>query len=289
MKTNQHKPVLLSKVLEYLSPSRGGVYFDGTLGGGGHSKAILNTGGELFASDLDERAKNNIKGLKIGFIHDSSDRAIKRFENNHFDGVLADLGYSSNQLTYTDQGFSYQQEGVLDLRYNKDSGEATHVKIKKINEKELNDIIYRYSGEKHARVIAKAITHTKPQTTQELREVVVESIPGYVKKEPILSRVWQSLRIWTNDEFRLLENFLEVAPNKLKPGGRLAIICFHSLEDKMVTKKFRELSKPISDEYGNKRYNYKLITKKGVKPTEQEIEENIRSRSAILRVLEKQS
>ena len=301
---NVHTPVLFDECTEFLDPRPGRVLFDGTLGGGGHTLELLNRGATVHASDLDLSAIQKFEGeldenLRTNFtsLHMSFSDAIESFPDGHFDGIMADLGFSSNQLDSSGRGFSYQQDDeVLDLRYDDQSGAPAWKLLDRIKtEKELGKILFDYSGEAFASRISSRIIRMKqnnetPYTVAMVKEAIIDAIPKKFanKTNKVLSRTWQSLRIWTNNEFEELKKFIHIAPEKLKTGGKLGIICFHSLEDKMVTKYFRELALPTSeDAYGNRTYAYKLVSKKAIKPTEEEIERNIRSRSATLRIIEK--
>jgi 16S rRNA (cytosine1402-N4)-methyltransferase len=294
---NVHIPVLLSEVLGMI-PVGSVCAFDGTLGGAGHTSKLLKLGLQVTSSDLDQEAitvfantnPKNWKGIQGGF-----DKALETIEDNSLDFILADLGFSSNQLESGDRGFSYlKSDDVLDLRYDSDKGVPCWRKIQKSQEADLAKVLFKYSGEKFSHGIAKKLMQIKESSDKLTVGMVVGAIESVLpaklarRKNPILSRIWQALRIWTNDEFIHLERFLDIAPNKLKKGGRVAIICFHSLEDKLVTKHFRLLNAPlVIDEYGNTESRFTLLTKAPIVPTEQEIEANPRSRSALLRVLQK--
>lgn len=299
---NKHIPVLLPEVLSFV-PKHAKAAFDGTLGGGGHTAALLRQELAVTSSDLDNTAIENFQrfltdsrearwtGLNLGF-----DEALKLQEDASLDFILADLGFSSNQLESGNRGFSYQAtEEILDLRYDVLEGLPCWRMIQKTRSDELGKIIFRYSGETFAPRIAREIDILKKDqekqfTVGDIVTAVDKSIPEKFKnkRNAILSRVWQALRIWTNKEFDHLQKFLEVLPYKLNKGGRAAIICFHSLEDKLVTSKFRILSRPhVIDEYGNTKQYFKILTKQPVIPQEGEINANPRSRSALLRVIEK--
>jgi 16S rRNA (cytosine1402-N4)-methyltransferase len=309
---NCHIPVMLEEVTQVLfeqtEPNQEIRFFDGTLGGGGYTQKFLNHAQDnniklhQFSGDLDKEAIDRVNSyitvpqnqeltIKQGNFAD----LINDFDDNSLDGIVADLGFSSNQLSESDRGFSYlKPEQILDLRYDTNTGLSASDKIIRIkNYQDLSKIIYDNSGEDLANKIAKKILDTKEKqewTVQKLVDVVISCIPPTAmrKKNQILSRVWQSLRIWVNDEFISLDTFLEKSLLKLKPNGRLVIVSFHSLEDKMVTNFFRKQSKPATEDiYGNKTYKYKLITSKGIAPSEEEVQKNVRSRSAILRVIQK--
>jgi 16S rRNA (cytosine1402-N4)-methyltransferase len=310
---NFHIPVLLNEVADILfsSPSISDSalnLFDGTLGGGGYTQVFINKAIQnkqkldLYASDLDQSAIDRV----LSYIQapDDQDITIKNanfadyiteFEDSFFDGITVDLGFSSNQLTESGRGFAYlNRDEPLDLRYDQDEGRsASELLLKLHNWQQLGKIIYEYSGEDMAMRIARKVYDLNKKTdwtVGEFVDVVISVIPivAMKRKNQILSRVWQALRIWVNREFDSLERFLPTALDKLKSGGRLAVVSFHSLEDKIVTKYFRDRCKPTEeDRYGNKKYAFKLITAKPVVPSEQEVEENPRSRSAVMRVIEK--
>jgi 16S rRNA (cytosine1402-N4)-methyltransferase len=304
---NAHIPVLLEPIVEIIkNNSKSEVkIFDGTLGGGGYTQRFLELGYIVHAGDLDTdaiesfRTKNkDLYKDKLFLENGNFADLIGNFDDGYFDIIVLDLGFSSNQLEYSDRGFSYQKDDeLLDLRYDPHSGLPCYKKLQKLKKPDdLWTVIYTNSGESMSRPIAKAVfdyvqLQNKPiYSVAEIREVIIQSIPKkFIKhKNAILSRVWQALRIWTNHEFDSLEKFLNITYKKLAIGGLLCIVSFHSLEDKIVTKFMRNLSKPIElDGYGNKAQYYKLLTPKPILPTEQEIEQNPRSRSAMLRVLKR--
>ena len=311
---NYHIPVLLTEVVDQLILSRVETlpkeikFFDGTLGGGGYSQKLLEVADEnklklnLFASDLDKGAIERVnsyikipKNSQFTTIHDNFASAIEHFEDKSMDGICVDLGFSSNQLEISGRGFAYlKPDEPLDLRYDIEETDSCSQKLLKLKSAdELAKALYHYSGEPYSRRIAELIydlNKKTPWTVQEMIDIVLEVLPAKAMKykNPTLSRVWQGLRIWTNDEFGSLEKFLPLALNKIKVNGRLAVVCFHSLEDKIVTNYFRGMSKAINtDKFGNKTFEYKIITTKGIQPSEREVAENNRSRSAILRVIER--
>jgi 16S rRNA (cytosine1402-N4)-methyltransferase len=287
-----HISVLLEPILEYIKPQD--KVFDGTFGGGGYTKAFLQKNCICWASDLDETAIDRFDNSQnlVTFFNASFDEAIQTFEDNFLDVAVVDLGYSSNQLDFSERGFSYQKlDETLDLRYNQNQNIPCFEKIRKLkNVEDLSKILYNYSGEEFSSRIAKALWGKNHTTVGEFVETIISIIPAKFqkKKNSILSRVWQSLRIWTNSEFEALENFLQISVTKIKVGGLLMVVDFHSLEDKIVTKFMRNLAKPVDiDDFGNKQKKYEFITPKGILPTTLEIENNIRSRSATLRILRK--
>jgi 16S rRNA (cytosine1402-N4)-methyltransferase len=312
------------------------IAFDGTFGGGGYSQKLAEIGMQVFASDMDEQAilnfssnsKSNsevepdnqktfsleilnktnfyknlekypFKKGQILVTQNSFSNHIKEFPNNFFDFITLDLGFSSNQLEYSNRGFSYQKDQeILDLRYDSSIGSPCWRKIQHFRKpEEFYKILYIYSGEKLSKPISdnlnKLVRSKKNEEVVlvgEVVEVIKSSIPHrYMKNfKSILSRIWQALRIWTNREMEELEIFLEESISRLKPKGMLIIVDFHSLEDKMVTNFMRNLAKSkIIDEFGNKKTDFKLLTPKAILPTLEEIDKNIRSRSSKLRILQK--
>ena len=292
--------------------------FDGTLGGLGYFDFMANLcqekGIELnyFGCDLDneviEKAHqiekdSEKKSVKLKVKQANFVDFIEEFPDEFFDGIVLDLGFSSNQLSSSGRGFSYQKlDEVVDLRYDDSTKMACWQKLNLVkNPHELGNIIYRFSGEKLAQKISANILtfieNLRIETRQKHPEITVKalvdvismSIPAIFRKKTnqILSRVWQALRIWTNNELEVLEAFLPIALKKLAPGGKLAIVSFHSLEDKIVASFMRDLSIPESDEYGNKTQDFQLLTTRSVVAGETELAQNSRSRSALLRVLER--
>jgi 16S rRNA (cytosine1402-N4)-methyltransferase len=312
---NTHVPVLINEVSDYLLEQKKDIFtdqkvnlFDGTLGGGGYTQRFIDYSNQnniilsQYSSDLDQGAIDRVLGyikcpvaIELELRSGNFAEVIANFEDSFFDGIVVDLGFSSNQLEVDNRGFSYQQgDQELDLRYSVDVTHSCSYKLLRLHDwQQLGKILYNYSGEDLAAKIAKAIYNTNkktPWTVQQMVDTVISVIPAVAlkRKNQILSRVWQALRIWTNDEFVSLESFIITAKDKLKVGGRLVVVSFHSLEDKIVTNYFRQLSKPVKEDvYGNKEYDFKIINARPIVPTLQEIETNPRSRSAVMRVLER--
>ncbi len=297
--TNVHVPVLLDPILGFAVRNfdylEGITVFDATLGGGGYTAKFIELGAQVQGSDLDIAVINELSDRfnKNTFEahHGNFSEVISSFENSSFDIVMADLGFSSNQLESSDRGFSYKNlEEEFDLRYDVATGQPAWKFICAQPVDNLGKTIYKYSGERLSFRIARVLKAREPKTVGEAVDAVTSGIPGKYKNKTkgILSRVWQALRIQVNDELSHLGLFLERSTDKIKPGGLLMIVCFHSLEDKLVTNYMRRLAKPVSeDEYGNKNYDYQLLTKKAIQPTEKEVECNVRSRSATLRILKR--
>ncbi len=289
-----HVPVLLKEAIDFLDVKRGGTYLDATVGLGGHSLEIarrLGALGHLIGFDKDaaalERA-GSVLGEGTGegarcsmtLIHGSFAEVGERVAPASLDGLLADLGISSLQLSDAARGFSFQAEGPLDMRMNPMSGETAEQVVNHIDERELADVIYEFGEERRSRRIARAIVRSRPiRTTTQLVEVVAAAARS-MKHERIhpATRTFQALRIFVNHELDDLKALLEAAPRVLKPGGRLVVISFHSLEDRIVKDALRE---------GAKQGWWLVLTKKPVTAGAEEIERNPRSRSAKMRAAEK--
>ncbi|MEH2115579.1 16S rRNA (cytosine(1402)-N(4))-methyltransferase RsmH [Nostoc sp.] len=279
-----HLPVLPQEVIAGLGVSPGGHYLDTTVGGGGHSRLILEAYGNVRVTAIDQdedalaAARKELAefGDRIQFIH--SNFADYEFPPNTFDGILADLGVSSYHLDQAERGFSFRQAANLDMRMDRGRSLTAADVINNWDEAELADIFFKYGEERLSRRIARRIVERRPlHTTTELAEAIASSVPPkyrYGRIHPA-TRVFQALRIVVNDELKSLETFLNKAPNALVPGGRIVIISFHSLEDRPVKHGLR--NSPL----------LKVLTKKPITAQEEEISRNPRSRSAKLRVAEK--
>jgi 16S rRNA (cytosine1402-N4)-methyltransferase len=300
-----HLPVLLAETLEALQPAPGKLIFDGTLGGGGHSEALLQKGARVVAMDQDEQAlayaNARLKGyadrfcaLRGNFRH--FPQIVEEAGVSGFDGMLVDIGVSSHQLDDGARGFSFNKEAPLDMRMDTNADQTAADVINTAAEEELVRIFFEYGEEPNARRIARAIVKARSsrliQTTTQLAEIVAAASPKRGKRHPA-TLVFQALRIAVNDELAALRDFLAAAPKWLKPGGRLAVITFHSLEDRIVKQTFAHLSMPELDrpEWPAPRPNpdcvLKLITRKPIEASEAELELNPRARSARLRVVER--
>lgn len=280
----KHIPVLSREVLTGLAPQAGGVYLDTTVGGGGHSRLLLESHPDVqvVAMDQDDQAiaaaQANLVEFcdRIQFVH--SNFAQYQPNEQKFDGILADLGVSSAQFDIPERGFSFRHEAELDMRMNRSQTTTAAEIVNHWDEKELADLIYNYGEERLSRRIARRIVEKRPfTTTTELADAIFYSVPHKYRHGRIhpATRTFQALRIAVNQELEVLETLLKRAPDWLKPGGRLAIISFHSLEDRIVKYAFRE------DE------RLKIITKKPIIAEADEVEENVRSRSAKLRIAER--
>lgn len=279
-----HLPVLSQSVLEGLAVQPGGHYLDATVGGGGHSLLILQAAPEVRLTALDQdvqalqaaREKLGEFGERVEFYH--TNFADFDPQGQQYDGILADLGVSSAQFDWGDRGFSFRQEAPLDMRMNQQAELTAADVVNTWDETELANLIYTYGEERLSRRIARRIVERRPlQTTTQLADLIFHSVPGSYRHGRIhpATRTFQALRIAVNRELDVLTQFLQQAPRWLKPGGRLVIISFHSLEDRIVKHTLKE------SEY------LKVVTKKPIVPTDAEISENSRARSAKLRIAER--
>ncbi|HZQ19811.1 MAG TPA: 16S rRNA (cytosine(1402)-N(4))-methyltransferase RsmH [Terriglobales bacterium] len=304
-----HVPVLLKEAIDFLAVRRGGTYIDATVGLGGHSLEIakrLGAPGHLIGFDKDPKALEIAEGVvsrtshvareaaegwpRIELIHGSfADLAHAARRETHddvphdeVDGILADLGVSSLQFSDPARGFSFQAVGPLDMRMNPMSGPTAEQVVNQFDERELADLIYEFGEERRSRRIARAIVRSRPiLTTAQLAAVISTAARPMNQAERRIhpaTRTFQALRIFVNRELDDLRQLLEQAPQLLKPGGRLVMISFHSLEDRIVKDAMRE---------GARLGQYSLLTKKPVTASEDEIASNPRSRSAKLRAAEK--
>ena len=297
-----HIPVLTEEVIDLLLVKKSGTFLDVTSGFGGHSAAILKelNGGSLIATDQDPEAirflKSKFKTEERISIHQARFSELhKLFSANDFDGILADIGVSSYQLDTAERGFSFMKDGPLDMRMNQNIGEDASSWLNNAPEQEISNIIWKYGEEKKAKRIAKAIVEArksfKIRTTKELAEIILEETPRRFndKKHPA-TKTFQAIRIFINNELEELDLLLDFASKHLKIGGRTCIISFHSLEDRMVKRFFRDHSRrdPKLSKLPNLAddSSFKLVTK-AIKPSENEMNINPRSRSATLRVIER--
>lgn len=300
----KHIPVMLNEVLDGLDIKPDGVYADLTLGGAGHSIEILKrlTTGHLYGIDKDQdalnAAKERLKNYEnCTFIHSDFKQAIKTLPK--LDGVLMDLGVSSYQLDTAERGFSYRLDGDLDMRMSRDDRLTAKEVVNTFSEQELSKIFFEYGEDKFSRQIASEICKrrkVKPiETTKDLTEIIWDAIPTkarYSGSNPYM-RVFQALRIYVNGELTGLGEAVEEAVDKLKKGGRICVITFHSLEDRIVKQKLKYLEldcvcppkMPICT--CGKVSTVKIITKKPITASEEELENNSRSECAKLRIAEK--
>jgi len=296
MKSPRHVPVLLEEVLEYLNVRPGGVICDATLGLAGHSTAIakrLGGKGKLIGFDRDpeamEAAKVRLEEVRAELGDEMPEvvleprafsEASSVIEPGSLDGLLADFGVSSLQLDEAHRGFSFRSDGPLDMRMDTRSGETAEQVVNQEDENELADLIYEFGEERRSRRIARAIVRARPiTTTAELAQIVSAAAPS-MKGDKIhpATRTFQALRIRVNNELGEIQSLLKSAGSLLKPGGRLVLISFHSLEDRLVKDAFREAGRAKV---------FEVLTKKPVVADEQEQMRNPRSRSAKMRAAEK--
>ena len=303
-----HKPVMMAEVLAALNPRPGGRYADGTIGGAGHAAAILETSsptGWLFGCDRDgdavEVAKARLAKFAGRFKIQQGNFAelAERIEEKSCDGVLLDLGVSSPQFDVAERGFSFQQDGPLDMRMDKSQALTAAKLVNETSAEDLANIFFEFGGERDSRRFARAIERDRQlrkfETTKQLAELIERLAPRAGKKAHPATKVFQALRIAVNDEIGSLKRGLESALKILKPGGRMAVITFHSLEDRVVKNFGRELSRDyvVSGEIDVPELRkpaqpkLKMVNRKAIQPTQMEIGENPRSRSAQLRIFEK--
>lgn len=295
-----HKPVLLLESIEGLNIQSNGIYVDCTFGGGGHSKAILEKlgkEGKVIAFDQDEDASKNVPDdARVIFVPHNF-RHIQRFlrlhQISHVDGILADLGVSSHQFDEGKRGFSTRYDANMDMRMDQRQALTAFTVVNTYTELQLHKIFERYGEVTNAKTLAKGIVQARKTGSLQTTEGFKNALRGMVKGNPnkYFAQVFQALRIEVNDELGALQEMLQQIPKLLKPGGRAAIITFHSLEDRLVKNFFRrgsfdepEENPFVSSETVNE---LRIITKKPIIPTDSEMKDNPRSRSAKLRVAEK--
>lgn len=299
MQEAYHKPVLLSEVIEGLQINPAGIYVDCTYGGGGHSKKILeklNDSGKLFVFDQDEDAKKNVPDDKRIIFVPHNFRHLQRFlrlyKITSVNGILADLGVSSHQINVAERGFSTRFDAALDMRMDiKESKTAGDV-IKKYSEGQLHKIFEQYGEITNSKTLARLIVEIRKtqslSTTNEFKNALYSVVKG--NPEKYFAQVFQALRIEVNDELNVLKEMLMQSTEVLAPGGRIAVITFHSLEDRIVKNFFRygNFEEQQQDVFGiTKKSQWKVITKKPIVPSEEELKNNSRSRSSKLRIAEK--
>ena len=294
-----HKSVLLEESIAALAIRPGGIYVDATYGGGGHARAILDQmqGGKLVAFDQDEEAiLNRIDDPRLVMVNNNF-RFLRNFLKLHHaspvDGILADLGISSHQIDQPDRGFSTRFDGVLDMRMDRKKKQTAKDIVNHYSEENLGNLFFSYGEIRNARKLASRIVEArkiKPvETTGALKEIA-NTCAERGKEFKYQAQIFQALRIEVNEEMDALREFLKQAAQALKPQGRLVVIAYHSLEDKLVKNYFRSGNfegTVEKDFYGNVIAPLKVVTRKAIVPADLEIEENNRSRSAKLRVAEK--
>jgi len=286
----RHVAVMSAEVLEYLAPAPGQILVDATVGAGGHTRLLAERvvpTGRVIGLDQDaamlERARPLLEGLPVTLVHDNFDRlphVLAALGHAQVDGVLADLGFSSDQLEAPDRGLSFQQAGPLDMRLNLEGGgETAGDLLRRLSERDLADLIYQFGEERFSRRIARKIVETRQQTplrtTDQLADLVRRCVPrprGRRHTIDSATRTFQALRIAVNDELGALDRLLAALPQCVRPGGRAAVLSFHSLEDRRVKQAFRT------------REIWEALTRKPLQATEDEVRNNPRARSAKLRV-----
>lgn len=305
----EHEPVMLDTTIKYLNCKKNGIYVDGTLGRGGHTAAILENiddEGLVIALDRDLEAINSVKdsieSKNLILEHANYidiDKVLDKHNIAEVDGMIFDLGVSSPQLDNSDRGFSYKNNGPLDMRMNRDQKLSAADIVNNYRKDKIEKIIYDYGEDNWASRIAEFIVAFREkkeiETTFELVDIIKAAIPASARRSGghPARRTFQALRIATNNELNQLENMIDVAVNRLKKEGRICIISFHSLEDRIVKHKFKDLASncicppelPVCK--CDKEPLVKIITRKPVRASEKEVEDNYRSRSAKLRVAEK--
>ncbi len=284
----EHVPVLLDEVVRWLEPHPGKILIDGTLGAGGHTRALaeaVRPGGRVIALDRDpaavEAAERNLAGLPVQAVHANFadlPEVLAQLDVSAVDAVLLDLGLSSDQLSDVSRGFSFSAEGPVDLRFDPTGGEPAARLLDRLSAEHLADLIYRYGEERYSRRIARAIVQRRRRepirTATDLAELVRRVVPRSRTHHQIdpATRTFQALRIAVNEELKWLEVALRRTANCLRPGGRIAVISFHSLEDRRVKESFRDNPE------------YEVLTRRPIRPDTDEIARNPRARSAKLRV-----
>ena len=297
-----HQTVLLLETVQLLQPSEGRVIIDGTLGGGGHTEALLERGARVFGIDRDPRALAAASarlarfGDRFTAVRGEFGDAATLVEGA-VDGFLLDLGVSSPQLDVAERGFSFMNDGPLDMRMS-DEGETASELIERLPENELADVLFQYADERHSRGIARELKSRKPKTTREAVDAVKAGVPrkAWPKETNVATRTFQAMRIAVNGELDQLERALASIPSLLKLGGRAAIISFHSLEDRPVKHAFRALCGEAPDDTPKglpitrvQRADFKALSRKPIVASDAEAELNPRARSAKLRGVEKVS
>ncbi len=295
-----HIPVLLNESIEGMNLHADGIYADMTFGGGGHSKEILRRMGEdchLYSFDQDEDAEKNIIDDKRFTFVRSNFRYLRNFMRYYgveqLNGILADLGVSSHHFDDSERGFSFRFDGKLDMRMNKRAGMTAADIVNTYDEEKLADVFYLYGELKNSRKLAATIAKARQQkqitTIGEFLDII-KPLFGREREKKELAKVFQALRIEVNHEMEALKEMLYEATDLLKPGGRLVVITYHSLEDRMVKNLIKAGNiegKVEQDFYGNVQSPFRAVNNKVIVPTDEEINQNPRSRSAKLRIAEK--
>jgi len=301
-----HRPVLYKEIIHALQPQRGGRYVDCTLGAGGHARGILEAcspDGLLLGLDVDPQAlalaretlapyEERIHLMQASYVSLGEQLAALKWEAAN--GILLDLGASSMQFDNAERGFSFMQDGPLDMRFGPHALQSAADLVNSLPEKDLADLIFEYGEDRDSRKIARAIVEHRPlHTTRQLVAVIEQASPRRGHRLHPATQTFQALRIAVNDELAAVEKTLPLALAALERGGRLAVISFHSLEDRIVKDYFRQRSKDLVNPPYERLYEeeskavVRLVNKKPILPSDEEIKENPRARSAKLRVVEK--
>ena len=307
-----HTPVMLDESISALVTNPSGTYADVTFGGGGHTAELLsrlNEDGHVIAFDRDSDAIDNriddprltlvradfrfIHNFVLDLAHKTGDKALGAKLSDGLDGILADLGVSSHQFDTAERGFSFRYDAPLDMRMNREGGKTAADVVNEYSQEDLERLLRIYGEVDNARKVAQLIVSARDKrgisTTGELDEAIRPALPKFAEHK-FLAKVYQALRIEVNHEMRSLEKFLEGAADTLRPGGRLVVITYHSLEDRMVKnfiKTGRADGKEEKDVFGNIHAPLKAVNRKPILPQESEIASNTRARSAKLRIAEK--
>ena len=310
--SDYHTPVMLDESISALVTNPSGTYADATFGGGGHTAELLsrlNEDGHVTAFDRDSDAIENriddprltlvradfrfIHNFVLDLAHKTGDKALGAKLSGGLDGILADLGVSSHQFDTAERGFSFRYDAPLDMRMNREGGKTAADVVNEYSQEDLERLLRIYGEVDNARKVAQLIVSARDKrgisTTGELDEAIRPALPKFAEHK-FLAKVYQALRIEVNHEMRSLEKFLEGAADMLRPGGRLVVITYHSLEDRMVKnfiKTGRADGKEEKDVFGNIHAPLKAVNRKPILPQESEIASNTRARSAKLRIAEK--
>lgn len=310
--SDYHTPVMLDESISALVTNPSGTYADATFGGGGHTAELLsrlNEDGHVIAFDRDSDAIDNriddprltlvradfrfIHNFVLDLAHKAGDKALGAKLSGGLDGILADLGVSSHQFDTAERGFSFRYDAPLDMRMNREGGKTAADVVNEYSQEDLERLLRIYGEVDNARKVAQLIVSARDKrgisTTGELDEAIRPALPKFAEHK-FLAKVYQALRIEVNHEMRSLEKFLEGAADTLRPGGRLVVITYHSLEDRMVKnfiKTGRADGKEEKDVFGNIHAPLKAVNRKPILPQESEIASNTRARSAKLRIAEK--
>ncbi len=307
MNDSAHKPVLYQEIIHALQPKSSGRYIDGTVGAGGHARGVLEAcapDGRLLGLDLDPQAialaretlaPYGQRAILAQASYVTLPEAMRALGWKSVDGILLDLGVSSMQLDSPDRGFSFRQDAPLDMRFDPDHGVPAARLLDTIDEADLADLLFKYGQEPRARKVARMIVEQRPiRTTGQLAGIVQQAYPGHSRMHPA-TRTFQALRIVVNDELSALEIALPLAVEVLRTGGRLAVVSFHSLEDRIVKDFMRRESRDhVNPPYERlyeveRKAGLRELNRKPITPGEDELKENPRARSAKLRVAERLS